>query len=94
MKKIILLTCIAAAIAFSSCGDDGKPHCWQMTVEYKGISGILVKDIAYAWKTADEIDVMLTNSKVFLEALGATDVKTTKKKVKLSEEDCKAQGIV
>jgi len=88
MKKIILLIFIAAAIAFSSC-DDGKPHCWQVTVQYKA-EGISKKYIVYVWLTADVLDVEITKQKLIFEQDGVTDVKITKKKLKLSEEDCKA----
>jgi len=90
MKKIILLLFIAAAIALSSC-DDGKPHCWQVTLELKHEEfPPNFKLMNYLWKTADEIDVWCTNVKFMFESGGATDVKITKKKVKISEEDCKA----
>ena len=92
MKKFIFLFCIAAAIALSSC-DDGKPHCWEVKLEYK-YEGFLYKQIGYEWMTADEFDVFITNAKRFLERLGCTDVKTTNKKVKFSEEYCKAKGEI
>jgi len=41
--------------------------------------------------TADEIDAYCINGKSQLEMSGYTDVKVTYKKVKLSEEDCKAK---
>jgi len=92
MKKIILLIFIAAAIALSSC-DDGKRHCWQVTVEYKaeGLSQKL-KMIYYRWRTADEIDIAIANIKAIYESVGAKEVKVTKKKLKLSEEDCIAMN--
>jgi len=77
-------------LSFSSC-DDGKRHCWQVTVgvTYEGYPN---KTITYYWMTADEIDAACINGKSSFEKLGATDIKITKKKLKLSEEDCKAMN--
>ena len=93
MKKFIFLLFIAAAITFSSCDNDGKPHCWQTTAEAI-FEGYPVKDINYFWMTADEIDALSINAIFFYEMIrGCTDVKVTYKKVKLSEEDCKAKHV-
>ena len=89
MKKILLLSFIAIAIGLSSC-DDGKPHCWDVTTKAT-FMGKTETGNAHAWGTADEIDAQITLAKAFAEAMGATDVKISKKKVKLSEADCKAK---
>jgi len=93
MKRLFLLGvfAISFSVALTSC-DDGKPHCWEVTC--KGtVDGKTESDKFYEYGTADQIDATIKLIKEEAKKENVKNVKVTKKKFNLSENDCWAKNI-